>query len=210
MCNKICYVIGAGEFYYPLFSLKERDYVIAVDGGYQYLKNMGMQADMVIGDFDSLPERPDHQNVIALKKEKDDTDMLGALKKGLEKDYRVFYIYGGMGGRVDHTMANLQCLAFLSNRQARGYLIGKTNAITAITDTHIDFEQTCSGIVSMFSHSDISTGVIIRGLKYELNNATIKNDFPIGISNEFIGQKSSISVNKGTLLITYPKDSALC
>lgn len=47
----------------------------------------------------------------------------------------------------------------------------------------------------------------MRGLKYELNNATLVNTFPIGASNEFIGRESSISVSGGTLFIVFPKEA---
>ena len=40
-----------------------------------------------------------------------------------------------------------------------------------------------------------------RGLKYSLQDATVNMEFPIGISNEFIGQESMISVKEGMLLI---------
>lgn len=94
----ICYIIGAGEFDYPRLNPRECDYVIGVDGGFAYLKKMGLKADMVLGDFDSFGQGPVHSNLIQLAPEKDDTDMLAALQKGMELGYRSFHIYGGLGG----------------------------------------------------------------------------------------------------------------
>ena len=49
-------------------------------------------------------------------------------------------------------------------------------------------------------------GVDIRGMKYELDNARITNDFPVGISNEFMGKEAVVGVRQGQLLgiVTYP------
>ncbi len=204
MYEKICHVIGAGDFFdRPIIPAKD-DYTIAVDGGYRYTQKIGLKTDMLIGDFDSLPEKPVHPNIVLLPKEKDDTDMLVALRRGLSLGFRVFYIYGGTGGRLEHTLANIQCLAYLSKKQARGYLFGESTVTTALTDTAIIFGPNYRGYVSMFSHSDVSYGVSIRCLKYELDNVRLTNEFPLGISNEFTGQESSISVKKGTLLILFP------
>ena len=53
----------------------------------------------------------------------------------------------------------------------------------------------------MFSLSDTSKGVSEEGLLYSLNDATLYNDNPLGVSNEFIGNPSKISVKDGCLLI---------
>lgn len=123
MKKGICYVIGAGECSRLLLHPKKEDYVIAVDGGYEYVKEK--RVDLVIGDFDSLHYMPTHPNRISLPCEKDDTDMLAAVREGLKAGYQTFYIYGGCGGRFAHTIANLQVLSYLLNEGARGWLIGK-------------------------------------------------------------------------------------
>ena len=90
-----CYIIGAGDF----FGLREipddSDYVIAADAGYEYCRKNNIIPDLVLGDFDSLGAAPKHPNVMQLPVEKDDTDTVFAIKTGLEKGYRHFYIYGG-------------------------------------------------------------------------------------------------------------------
>ena len=111
MNQGICYIIGAGECSRLLLQLKDEDFVIAVDGGYEYVKEN--RIDLVVGDFDSLGYVPKHSKVISLPPEKDDTDMLVAIKEGLKAGYRTFRIYGGCGGRIDHTIANVQHLAYL-------------------------------------------------------------------------------------------------
>ena len=204
-----CIVFGAGN-HYSYFPIREKDvYVVAVDGGYKRLSQLGIDIDLLVGDFDSLQKKEIKKNlspekIVELKKEKDETDMLYALKEGLKNECKEFHIFGGTGGRIDHTIANVQCLAFLSQEGARGFLYGKNNIMTCIRDDEIDFNEVQQGYISMYSQTDISKGVYIEGLKYELKNAEIKSTFPIGVSNEFIGKKSKIKVKEGTLLIVYP------
>lgn len=204
MKKGICYTIGAGENYGLDFTATIDDFVIAADAGIRYLEQRGLTADLVIGDFDSLNDVPTHPNTKKLNPEKDDTDMFAAVREGIEADYSVFHIYCGMGGRIDHTIANIQILAYLSQNSMQGFLFGKDIVITAITNRKISFDKVPSGYISVFSYTEKSEGVYLQDLKYELNNATLTNTFPLGVSNEFIGKESSISVSNGTLLIVMP------
>lgn len=199
----VCYIIGAGEFT-PLCSIPaEEDYVIAADGGYRYLQQIGIHPDLVLGDFDSLLEKPHHENLIELPAEKDDTDMLYALKVGLQKGFRTFFLYGGMGGRFDHTIANLQSLAFLSQHGAMGFLFGKEDVTTVLSSPSVCFDSQAEGYISLFSFGERCEDVCIRGLKYELENASLCHTFPIGTSNEFIQKESEITVGKGMALLVF-------
>ncbi len=203
----ICYIVGAGENYGLDFSPRPHDMVIAADAGLRYLEQACIGSDLVIGDFDSLQHIPRHPNVRKLEAEKDDTDMMAAVREGMKLGYGRFHIYCGMGGRIDHTLANLQLLAFLSQSGKRGFLFDKTNVITAITDQTLAFREIASGVISIFSCTDKSTGVTLQGLKYELNNAVLTNTFPLGVSNEFTGQESAVTVKDGTLLIVMPQEA---
>ena len=134
--------------------------------------------------------------------EKDDTDTMFALKLGLEKGYRRFYIYGGLGGkRPDHTIANMQALLFLLSHGARGWLFGENYVWTAIKNASLRIEG--EGDVAVFCFDGKAEGVSIKGLKYELDDAEISSDFPLGVSNSFASREAEISVKNGTLLIMY-------
>ena len=86
--DKKCYIFGAGD--YGKIKLTSEDiedgYIIAADAGLEYLRSCGIVPDLIIGDFDSSGFVPDDINTIVLPKEKDDTDMLAAIKNGIEKD----------------------------------------------------------------------------------------------------------------------------
>ena len=141
--------------------------------------------------------------VIRLNCEKNETDTFAAAQEGLKRGYTLFHVYGGTGGRFEHTFANIQLLAFLSQNHARGYLFDKDCVMAAITDDCLYFDRQQSGYVSVFSLSERSDGVFLKGLKYELDNATVTNVFPIGVSNEFIGVESEIRVARGTILVVW-------
>jgi thiamine pyrophosphokinase len=201
MGEKKCVIIGAGEFSGEIAAPEEHDLVIAADGGYARVRALGLKINAVIGDFDSLGYEPEHENVIRLSVEKDDTDTLAAIRYGLDNGCREFDIYGGTGGRISHTIANIECLAFLSQLGARARLFGNGFYITAVTDGKIEFNAGTKGKISVFSHGDKAEGVYLEGLKYPLRDATLLNTFPLGVSNSFIGAKSSVRVERGTLIV---------
>ena len=201
----ICYVVGAGENGGTDFSPGAGDFVIAVFFGFQVLGQKGIRTDLAIGDFDSLGFVPECAEVKALEKEKDDTDMRAAVLEGIKAGYGTFHIYGGTGGRIDHTIANMQLLAELSQSGRRGFLFGGDYIMTALTDEALHFPPYDSGYVSVFAHSERAEGVWLKGLKYELQDAVLSNDYPLGVSNEFAGKKSSVFVRKGTLILVFPR-----
>lgn len=198
-----CYIVGAGETAGLDFLPTENDFVIAADGGYRYLLAASIKADIVIGDFDSLGCAPVHPFVVQLKSEKDETDVYEALKIGLERGYREFVIYGGTGGRIEHTFANIQLLNDLANRGCRGTLVGINQNMTVIKNSALELNKKHQGRISVFSLCEKSAGVNLEGLKYPLCGYTMTNRFPIGVSNEFMGKKPRISVEDGELLIIY-------
>ena len=125
--------------------------------------------------------------------------MLYALKYALEQGFREFRIYAATGGRLDHTLANIQCLLYLKNHGAVGYLMDGNGMIMVLKNESVSFQENLEGYLSLFSLREQAEGVTIKGMKYPLQDYVMTNDFPIGISNEFIGEKAEISVRNGEL-----------
>ena len=207
MDEKICYIVGAGDYHGLEFTPNPGDYVIGADGGLEYLERSGLSTDLVVGDFDSLGKYPEYPNVVPLSREKDDTDTFAAVREGIKLGYKNFRLYCCTGGRIEHTLANIQLLAYMAENNLRGWLVGKDSIMTAVTDNSVNFAPYSGGYISVFSHSEKSTGVFLKGLKYELEDAVMTNTFPVGVSNEFIGRESTVTVGKGTLLIVCPKET---
>ena len=197
----ICWIVGAGEFSGTLPPIGEGDMVIAADAGYRALKRLGVKIDRVVGDFDSLGEAPDHPGVEAHPAEKDETDMMLAVRTALAAGCREVRVYGGLGGRLDHSLANLQTLVFLARSGVRNWLIGGNLAVTAVADGELRFSEKAEGIVSVFAADGTARGVTLEGLKYPLTDYTMTADNPIGVSNEFTGRPSRVRVSQGALLV---------
>lgn len=205
-----CIVICAGDLTLGEIPVGEKDFVIAVDGGLSYCGILNVEPDLILGDFDSVSrqeeeaieslERRIPERILRLPCEKDDTDTLAALKEGLKRGYTEFRIYAGTGGRFDHTMANIQSLLFLKNKGAAGYLVDGTGMMLIIKNEAVHFRKNLEGYLSLFSMVEESRGVTIEGMKYPLDKAVVRNDFPVGISNEFVGEAASVSVEDGTLV----------
>lgn len=197
----ICYIIGAYHGEDAVILPTSRDFVIAADGGYAALEALGVKANLVVGDFDSLGFVPVAEEIVQHPVRKDDTDTLLAIRLGLEQGYKNFVITGALGGRLDHTFANLQALLFLRDHGARGVLYGDSFAATAVTNGSITVEG--EGTLSVFTMDATARGVFLRDVSYPLENAELTNSFPIGVSNEFIGKPAAIGVEQGTLLVMW-------
>lgn len=201
---KICYVIGAGEL--PLLYIKKQNsLIIAADGGFKKLGDTN--PDIIVGDFDSLGFAPKGDNVISLPVKKDLTDMQYAVELGVKLGCETFVIFGGTGGRPDHTFANYALLGLIAEKGLTGYLIGDGHIVTAICNNAMSLPNRESGTVSVFSVTTVSKGVTIKGLEYTLNDAELHFNNSLGVSNSFIGIQNEISVKDGTLLIMWEENN---
>lgn len=202
---KVCYIIGAGQFGDGQPRPFKEDLVIACDGGFAYCVRKGIRVDIAAGDFDSLGYIPERPGVTVLPPEKDDTDTGWAVREGWRRGYREFVFYGVTGGRISHTMANIQLLSALAARGGHGILIGEDAWYRVIHNEEITFGKEEAGYLSVFCLGDEAVGVFEKGLKYELNDAKLTKEYPVGVSNEFTGRESRVSVRKGTLLLIREK-----
>lgn len=204
---KSCYIVGAGELAPARLTPYDGDLVIAADAGISHLERLGIAPGLILGDFDSLGHVPKGENVEVCPVEKDDTDTLLAVRRALELGYTRILIFGGVGGRLDHTLANIQTLAFANQRGAEAFLFGEGYALTAMSVCTLSFDARYSGDLSIFCHGPEASGVCERGLKYSLDCATLSCDLPLGVSNSFTGESAELCVREGTL-IAYWRDNA--
>lgn len=199
-----CVIFGASPEYPERISLPEGELlIIAADGGIEHAERLGASPDLMIGDFDSTDSSPDNIPVTVLPHVKDTTDMNEAVRLGIERGCTEFHIYGGTGGRLDHTLANIQLAADISKQGLSIFFYGKGCTITAVTNGTIYLPSRESGYLSVFAHDNECYGVMIKGLMYETSDITLRNDFALGVSNEFIGKPAEISVKHGTLIVYY-------
>lgn len=195
-------IFGSGEYGEELQAIDE-GFVIAADGGLAELEKMGRRPDLIVGDFDSYNgELPDRVDIIQHPVMKDDTDMALAVGEALKRDAERIVIYGGLGGRLDHSLANLQLLAAISRQGAEGLLVGKNETVTAVTKGQLCFDAAFAGTVSVFAYGGVAE-VSETGLLYGLDHFALRDDVPRGVSNEFTGREARVTVHSGTALILW-------
>ena len=201
---KNCVIFCAAEFDALAEPLGAEDFVIAADGGLRHTQKLGIVPDVILGDFDSLGYTPEGANVFPV--EKDDTDAMLAVRRGLAQGCDRFVLYGSLDGpRLDHTVANFQTLQFLCDHGAHGYLVGKDTIVTVVKNGEIRFGPGTEGNISVFCLGSDAAGVTEEGLYYSLQNGTLTPGFPLGASNHFTGKEAKIRVNDGSLLILWDR-----
>lgn len=204
----ICYIVGAMA---DTLDIRPQpgDLLIAADAGLPPVQRAGLTPDLIVGDFDSLGYVPEGENVLRHPVKKDDTDMMLAVRLGLARGFAAFRLYGGVGGRTDHTLANLQTLGFLAAHGAYGCLYGEREAFTVLLGRSLRFPPACRGLISVFAFGGEASGVCLSGLLYPLEGRPLTPFFPLAVSNAFTGRAAEISAEAGALLVVWEADNPL-
>lgn len=199
---KKCVIIGAGDFSAPK-SINDGDLVIVADGGYDHAVAAGIAPHLFIGDMDSLTSNlPASLEKLVFPERKDYTDMHLTYLEGKRRGYREFEIYGGTGGRGDHTFANISLLLAMANDGCIGRMIAHGEVYTVIKNS-LTVSGEAGKYISVFAIGGSAEGVTIKGLDYEVEGVTLTPDFPLGVSNKFTDKEAVISVKNGALLVIY-------
>ncbi len=191
-------------------SFDDDTFVICADGGYDNAVKFEIVPDMAIGDFDTIDSgKIKGCDIRIYPPEKDDTDTMIAVKTALEMGYNEIVITGALGGRLDHTIANIQTLMYITEHNAHGTIIGDSDIATVQKNSQHIYDRIDGYTFSMFSMISCSDGITTSGLKYNLENGFLENTFPLGVSNEIIGKNCKVEVKNGVLLIIFSKDTNL-
>lgn len=204
-----CALVGAVDFnvedFLARYNAGEFDFVIAVDAGFAHLEAAGVRPDMAVGDFDSLGYVPKCRRVSRHPVKKDKSDMELAMDKAVDWGHDELVIYGALGGRLDHTIANLQLFARFSEHERYVTAIGDTYAVRLLTGPDVfELPPLERGTVSVFAANDLVKGVIERGMEYSLDDEPLSNRTSRGLSNELTGEEATVAVEEGTLYVFYP------
>lgn len=204
-----CVILAAGpvkDYGAVRAQLVADDFVICADGGLRHLSPLGLTPRLVVGDFDSY-DGPLPMGVEQLRfpHRKDDTDTMLAVRTALRRGFTRFLIVGGMGGRLDHTAANIAVLLYIARQGGEGVLFGEDNEVRVLLPGEMRLRRREGWYVSVFPLGESAGGVTERGMQYSLTDATLTADNPIGVSNEFRGDEAVIRVCSGALLIILSK-----
>jgi thiamine pyrophosphokinase len=198
------------------FEFRPDDYILCADGGYSHAREAGIAPHAVIGDFDSIAYKTIEEDlarsglpecrILRVAAEKDDTDTLICLKYGIDQGYDEFFLIGGLGGRLDHTVANLQTMCYAAEHGKTIWILDGKNRATLREPGSLTIEAIKDHKISLFAFGEACEGVSISGVKYPLRNHRLKNDFPLGVSNEFLEKNAQVSHTAGKLLIVLSQD----
>ena len=203
---------GAPNGWFDEASLKDASISIGVDRGALVLVNQGIIPDIAIGDFDSIGEC-DYQKiqqlcskVIKLPCEKNETDTEVAIEYAISLGVTEIYIYGAMGGRIDHTLANIRLLLQFSEAKVRIFIVDQTNSLCLLSRGDHKFLRPVHQYISFFAFETTVKGLTLRGLKYPLTNYELTQGDIRCISNEVLADKFSLSFDEGYLLMVNSRD----
>ena len=199
--SKSCLIISGGE-YAPFEKPAEGCLVVACDRGYEHARRAGIRPDLLVGDFDSCAAAVEEGvEILRFPPEKDDTDTMLALRIALARGCREIRLVCALGGRLDHTLANLQALVFAAEQGCAARICSPDTEITALREGSLRLPRREGFSLSVFAAGGLCRGVSIRGAKYPLEDAELRPGLPLGVSNEWAAPEAEISVREGTLLI---------
>lgn len=183
-------MVGAGED--PgVRLLRERagqtDFIIAVDGGLQFLHHAGILPDLIVGDLDSADQRlvdeypPSAYRYLNANTEKDETDSMLALDQLIADGFKTIFFLGATGKRIDHLLSNFMLLKRAFSADAELIIEDKTQ-IVRLCIGDFTVRGKVGQTVSIIPFEEYAT-VSAAGFYYPLHSLRLTNDVPRGVSN---------------------------
>lgn len=197
---------------WALSQIRPDDVLVGADRGALFLIEHGYQPDIAIGDFDSVTA--EQLELIREKSEqfhtvdavmKDWTDMEMAIEWALEQRPASMVIVGGLGTRLDHSLANVQLLRKAVEHGVACTMLDEHNEVRLI-DQHARIAKRHYTYCSLIPLTMEATGITLAGFQYPLHDATLKVGETLGMSNVIIGEHGDVSIKSGLLLVILSRD----
>lgn len=199
--DPMCLILSGGTFAPLPEDMAPPAFVIACDRGWQYAERLGLAPDLVVGDFDSADAPPDNLPLERLPTRKDDTDTMYAARRAREMGFRQVALCCAFGGRLDHTLANLQTAAWFASHGGEAQLFGLDERASVFTAARKIFPRRTNCSLSLFALSDACEGVSLHGTAFDCADLTLTASFPQGVSNAWVADTAEISVRRGILMV---------
>ncbi len=181
--------------------LREDDFFICCDSGLKHREGLGIVPDLIVGDFDSHENPRLDIETIVLPREKDDTDTAFAVKEALKRGFEDFLFLGVIGGRLDHTLANISLLLMLDSEGKRAMALDDLSEMEIVSNRAAYIKDEYP-YFSLLNVSGRAGGITIRGAKYPLTDGEITCEYQYGVSNEVLpGMTAEVAVKEGRLLL---------
>lgn len=190
--------------------MKEGDWILGADGGAARALAWGLTPQLVIGDMDSLPDEDRAiledrgSEFVEHPRAKDETDLELALAYAVEHGAQEIVIFGALGGRLDHTLANVLLLALPSLQGVRARIVdGDQEALLIRSGEAATLRGMPGDLVSLLPLAGDAHGVTCGGLAWALDRDTLRLGFSRGVSNEMMGDEARIELEEGLLLVVH-------
>lgn len=202
--NRRCVIVGGAaidNYEFVKSCLRYGDFFVFCDSGLKHMDALGVQANLIVGDFDSHENPHLPAETIVLPCEKDDTDTVYAVKEAVKRGFSEFLLIGTVGGRLDHTLGNVSILLYLDSIGKKAQMIDDYSEMEIVSNEPVFIEDRYA-YFSLLNITGLAEGVTIRDAKYPLENASITCEYQYGISNEPLpGKTARVSVSNGRLLL---------
>ncbi|MBR5951168.1 MAG: thiamine diphosphokinase [Actinomycetaceae bacterium] len=199
-----CVVVGGAQIRNYDFireKLRVDDYFVFCDSGLAHREQLGVEPDLIVGDFDSYDNPHLSVETIVLPCEKDDTDTVFAVKEALSRGFEDFLLIGVVGERLDHTLGNVSILLYLTSLGKTGLIVDEYSEMEIVDSKPVLISDGCA-FFSLLNITGRAQGIRITGAKYPLDNGEISCEYQYGVSNEVLpGQNAVVSVADGKLLL---------
>jgi thiamine pyrophosphokinase len=190
--------------------LKEKgSFIIGANGGAAVALELGVLPQVVIGDGDSLdPQIRRHLEAMKVEfidypPEKDKTDTQLALEYCIAHGAKKVTIIGAIGGRLDHSLANVFLLVLAKGHGINARIIDGAGELFLLKAESITLEGQPGDYLSLIPLTGKVTGVSGEGLKYPLYQETLYSGQTRSISNELLLSQIKIEVKEGMLLLYF-------
>jgi len=186
------------------------DLIVGADGGAAQALAWGVAPHVVIGDMDSLPGEARASlatsdcEFIVHPRAKDETDLELALSYVVERGFQEIIIFGALGGRLDHTLANVLLLALPRFAAVQIRIVDDGEEVLLAQDGHaVTVDGRPGDTLSLLPLGGDARGVTAAGLVWALDGDTLRFGSSRGVSNEMTGPTARIAVEQGCLLVVH-------
>ena len=185
-------------------ALRPADLIIAADGGLHHLLALGLRPHVLIGDLDSIGPDQARQmeaggvRLARFSPRKDQTDLELAVRLALREGAGDILIFGALGARWDHTLANLLLLAHPDFQTVRLRLVDGAQQIYLIQEQAV-IEGHPGATVSLIALTGDARGVTTEGLEYPLTRGRLAFGSTLGVSNVLLAATATVRVEAGLL-----------
>ena len=181
------------------------DFIVCADSGYDHAKSLGLVPDLVIGDMDSIVSNVQSgPEIITAPVQKDETDSMLCVDILAERGFDNILFFGAMGGRSDHSFANITLLLYAAKKGIHLEIVHEMSHMFVI-DKKAEISGNTGDTFSLFALGGDASGITTTGLFYPLVDETLFADNPRGVSNELVENKATVSVKNGYLLAIHIK-----